>query len=202
MEKISLNDYEDLDDTESIEEKYKAIDDCEELPYSEKRSLVGILVGVKPAAEIEIVGREDEVYYAKEDVEMLLDELELAYQSEALTDYYEPGYYSLTYRVAKDEETLQRLQKLRENYKSAETPEETQAIERELGLIFGYPATAVDYFVTEWDPDNHNNPSIGNEKYHSYIHSLAHAEEEYAQYEQIIDGAFRKHCPKSTNRAE
>ncbi len=189
MEGLGLN-------PEAEKRAYEMLDAEQYIDDFDKYGLVGVGEGVKRAAEINPYAEKgEEAERAQQSIEDTLGHLGFAYCKEIKEAIQNPRYVSLTYYVASDEETAKRAQELRAA--SMANDEAGAAAERELGLLFGYPETAVDYFLNGWNPDEEESPHSANPKYHSYVHSPEHAEEEYEQYEQIIDEAFQKYCPNS-----
>jgi len=192
------------------------LDDSFDIPNEGKYGLVGILSGVKQATEFLVYAYDDtmesmikntETFLPKtalqpsdiaapttKKIEELLDGLGLKYSKEIERSEYNSKYIEIQYYVAKTEDMLQRMKVLIEaSIKEGQTGEAT----RELGRIFGFPATAIEYYIKRNRgevPDNDDKPP---KKYGPYIHSPENGEMEYELYEQKINGFFRKWCPMS-----
>ena len=170
---------------------FTALDKDRNIPTAGKYGIVGIVEGIKQVAQFELfveIGKTDELCAA---LEKSLRQFGLAFDKVSFGEMV-PGSLGFDYYVAKNAATVGRAMMLREQM--FEPGERGMAAERERGRMFGYPETAIDYFLGHEDSEN---PASDNQKYHSYIHSPEHAEEEYLQYEARLDAAFREKCPRS-----
>lgn len=176
-----------------MEDKLKALDLDLIIPDAGKYGIVGIFEGVKQAAEFELVIEKAEVESTREHIDATLQDFGLAYLVSCMD--YPDGRAYLLYDVAKTPE----LAEVVSDYRDGEfiRPANLAEKERLRGQLFGFPETAIDYFIAHIDSGLPNTPVDDNPKYHSYRHSPDHAEQEYAQYEQVLDAAFRKYCPNS-----
>ena len=191
-----MNAYLDIDNELRKQRGYESLDSNDILAGYDKLNLVGLCEGLKQVAELTIHVKEADLDVTKDDIEDMLTLLDLVFYKEEQRDLsYAPGYVCIQYYVAKTQEILDRMREI--NRQSAEDGNKTGEAERERGRLFGYPETAIDYYMNEWNPDVEPNPNDLNPKYHSYIHNPEHAEEEYEQYEQKLDALFRKYCPQS-----
>ena len=77
--------------------------------------------------------------------------------------------------------------------KDMETAEKLKA---EIGMLLGYPETAVKNFVTETDYNNKERVErMKRNRY--YAHSPEHEEEEYQAYDRKINEAIEEYAPKT-----
>ena len=67
---------------------------------------------------------------------------------------------------------------------------------RELGRMFGFPNTAIEYFIKRNKGEVARNVDV-QKKYGGYVHSPENGEAEYKQYEEKINKIFSKYCPLS-----
>lgn len=184
------------DDEELKQREYELLDSDYILSNHDKLNLVGLREGLKQAAELVVHAEEADVDATEDDIEEMLTLLDLVYYKEEEGDLdYAPGYVCIQYYAAKTQEVLDEMREI--NRQSAEGGDLANEAERERGRLFGFPETAIDYYINEWDPETSPNPDDSNPKYHSYIHSPEHAEEEYEQYEKKLDALFREYCPQS-----
>ena len=134
-------------------------------------------------------------------VEGILDDLGLKYvkESSAVYDVDDPNdlacdYVNTRYCVAKTDDVARLVHEL--FGKIGDDGEAGLDAMRRLGELFGFPETAIDYYI-QMERDGHTYKANKEKKYHSYIHSEEHGEEEYEQYESRINGLFKKYCPQS-----
>jgi hypothetical protein len=67
---------------------------------------------------------------------------------------------------------------------------------REIGLMLGYPSTAVDYFLGKKGEMNDDDKArMARNRF--YVHSPAHEDEEFTLYEEKIYNVVEKECPKT-----
>ena len=170
---------------------FVALDEDQNIPAIGKYGIVGIYEGVKKAAQFELFVEADRAEERCAAVEESLAQFGLAFDKVSYGEAI-PGSLGFGYYIAKDTATVARAMKLHEQM--FEDGESGMLAEIERGRMFGYPETAIDFFANR---KNDENPLGDNLKYHSYIHSPEHAEEEYMQYEYRLDAAFRKKCPHS-----
>lgn len=173
---------------------FEALDDNFDIINEDKYGLVGVVGNVKQATEFLVYARDDEKEEKSDDIKTILDGLGLKYIEKTERSEYDSDYVEIQYCVAKTEEIVQRVVDLREACrKGVQTNEAT----RDLGRLFGFPETAIEYFIKR------NNGVVPDEKYMPlkeygfYIHSPGNEKEEYMQYEQKINGLFQKYCPTS-----
>ena len=170
---------------------FAALDKDQNIPNEGKYGIVGIYEGIKQAAHFEFFAETDRAEELREQLEESLAQFGLAFDKASYGEIV-PGSLGFGYYIAKDAATVARAMKLHEQM--FEDGEPGMLAEAERGRMFGYPETAIEYFMTREDSEN---PTSDNPKYHSYIHSPEHAEEEYMQYEYRLDAAFREKCPHS-----
>lgn len=173
--------------------EYEFLDSNTVLRDYDKMNLVGVCEGLKQVAELEVIEPANAIEAAEQLVEIALDALGLVYYKEDRSKPFGPGFVCTQYYVAKTTEALDKMRKANKKFGSPEA-------DRERGRLFGFPETAIEYFVSRQGSEIEENPTDTNPKYHSYKHSPEHAEEEYEQYEQKIEALFRKYCPKSARR--
>lgn len=173
---------------------FEALDDSFDIPNEGKYGLVGVIGGVKQATEFLIYAKDGEEAQKSNDTETLLNGLGLKYAKDVERSEYDPNYIEIQYYVAETENMVQRVRGLIEaSRKEGQTGEAT----RELGRLFGFPATAIDYFVRRNKGEVSDNDNMSSKKYGFYIHSPENGETEYMQYEQKINELFKKYCPMS-----
>ena len=198
MEGLRIHAEEEFDTGEKLPEMER-LDESFEMPFDGKYGIIGILEGVKKGCEIEVAREKDLMGESEAEIEGILDSMDFKYFKR--TGDYEglPGIMWTQYFVSPDEEVAKRLETLftmRTNSR-----EEWIECEREKGEILGYPKTATEYFIDrQLSGDEGGELDEMDEKYHSYVHSPEHAEEEYWQYEAKLDEVFRRHCPKTAER--
>lgn len=69
---------------------------------------------------------------------------------------------------------------------------------RGIGHLLGYPETAIDYFITEQNIDDEERKQLMR-RYHFYVHSPKHHEQEYQSYDYKILQAIRDYAPKTAS---
>lgn len=173
---------------------FEALDNNFDIPNEGKYGLVGLVGGIKQATEFLVYAKDGEEIQKSNDAEMFLNELGLKFDKEVERSDYDPNYIEIQYYVAKTEDMVKRVKDLIEASRN-----EGQAGEatRELGRLFGFPATAVEYFIKRNRGEVLGSVDVPPKKYGPYIHSPENGEMEYMQYEQKINALFRKYCPIS-----
>ena len=178
---------------EDKKEDFEVMDVVSDIPNEGKYGLVGIVGGIKHATEFTVYALDDEEEDKKNSTRATLESLGLKYVENTERSQYSPDYIELDYYVAKTEETARRVRELVE--KSREERQTGDAT-RELGRLFGFPRTAIEYFI-ERNKGEARDDVDTRKKYDFYIHSPENGEEEYRQYEQRINELFRRYCPFS-----
>ena len=177
------------------EYSYEILDSNEFLEPYDKMNIVGVCEGLKQVTELEVATSTDIIDVAESSIEDALDSLKLNYYKENRSSDYSPDFTSIQYYVAKDPKALDKMREIMRQWREDESYDKQGDIER--GKLFGFPETAIDYFANRWDYENGESIATTNPKYHSYIHSPEHAEEEYERYEKKLEELFKEHCPES-----
>ena len=174
--------------------EYEFLDSNRILASYDKMNIVGVCEGLKQVTELEVIEPKEAIEAAEQLVEITLDVLGLVYYKEDRSEHFAPDSVCTQYYVAKTSEALDKMREANKKFTSVDYQEEADL---ERGRLFGFPETAIEYFISNQDSGIEENPCDNNPKYHSYKHSPEHAEEEYEQYEKKIEELFRKYCPKS-----
>ena len=184
-----------LGETQAVKmETFEALDNSFDISNEGKYGLVGVIGGVKQATEFLVYAKDGEEAQKSDETKTLLDGLGLKYSKEVERCEYDSNYIEIQYYAAKDEATVQRVKDLMKvGRKEGQTDETT----RELGRLFGFPATATEYFIKRNKGEVPDNVGAVPKKYGHYIHSPENGEMEYMQYEQKINALFKNYCPTS-----
>ena len=163
------------------------IDEDDLLIAPDKFNIAGTLAGIKPVSAfdfyVSIEGEED-------DLESALKDLGIYFTKESHASSHEPDLDHISYHIALDKNLLDEYEA-----ESAAAPTTDEAI-RVDGKYFGFPQTAIDYFVERANSDKSEDLS-DQESYYMMIHSPEHAEEEFQQFEVPIMAAMQQYFPHS-----
>lgn len=147
--------------------------------------ILGVYTGVKPAALTTIEafkvadGEQNLVSFNQ-----MLSQLGLVSITEHITD-------KRRYFISKDLDTAQELSAT--FHQLWEKPTDTKPIDDKLGLLLGYPKTA----VLGQRPTSAERRRLDRKYPEAMItHTIEHAAEEYAAYEEKLLSALKEYCPK------
>ena len=108
-----------------------------------------------------------------------------------------PWAYERLFFISKDMETAEKLKAgFKRLHGSKGSKEAMEKATYEIGMLLGYPETAVKNFVTETDYNNKERVErMKRNRY--YAHSPEHEEEEYQAYDRKINEAIEEYAPKT-----
>ena len=184
-----------IPDYTELRDKKEALGDLDYMPdikCYDKYNLVGVVSSIKPAMEFNIFVQNGDKK-KESNVDAILNELGLKYVKESEPYQPDPSYTGIEYHVAKTTNTAKRAQEL---MKKSQDEGQTGDATRELGQLFGYPKTAVEFFIKRAKGEVPMD-SARRGTYSSFIHSPDNFEEECRQYDLKIDYPFEKYCPYS-----
>ena len=168
------------------------LDESLDIPNEGKYGLVGVIGGIKEATEFTAFVKNGEEESKTSEIDGLIGELGLEFVKESESSQYDPSYTEVQYYVSTTKEGADRLKELAEKSKlEGQTGDAT----RELGRMFGFPSSAIEYFIKRNKGEVAK--SANNKKYSFYVHSPENGEAEYKQYEEKINKIFSKYCPLS-----
>ena len=153
-------------------------------------NIASVFAGLKEGAQIELPS---DYWLDQGIIGGMLERLGLKYEYEVVDGGFGiPGYESTLFYISKDPDTAKKIPQL-----FVESRAEKQAGDatRELGRIFGYPATATEYYIdhnkTAYQTPPHNSG------YSFFVHSPEHAEEEFEQYDRRFYEIAKHYCPNA-----
>ena len=176
------------------EQVFESLDNNFDLSNEDKYCLIGLVGGIKQATEIVVYAEHDEEAQVSSDTETILNGLGLKYIKEVEQSDYDPNYSDIQYYVAKTED---KAKQVRDLFEARQQESSAGEATRELGRLFGFPETAIDYFIKRNQSEVPDDINATSKQYGRYIHSPENAEAECQQYEQKIDPLFKKYCPAS-----
>ncbi len=174
-------------------------------------SILGVLIGLKPAAMVMIeVSLLDE--YKLRSIVSLFSELNL-YTETSKRDNITPdddSSYMVFYVSLDNEKAIQledyfiKLWEITDNNNQASRRDEWEMLNIKIGNLLGYPQTAINYFISN-DTSDDWQERLARNRY--YAHSREHEEEEYYLYDQKLNKAVNEYAPKtakiySTNKSK
>ena len=165
--------------------------------------IVGVLCGVKPTTVGDFAGEELKNFDPGNFIE-LLDKLGLKVlvydRFCCLRD--EPGlirdfYISKDVRMAKKiHKAFQELWLSIDDAGQTVEPKKWERATWKIGKLLGYPKTAIRSFVNNRDLEDERRVKLMKRNRY-YTHSVEHEEEEYAQYDRVVNAAIDKYAPKT-----
>ena len=166
--------------------------------------IIGVMIGVKPAAIVCHIDTKEMAKINPNDLVELLDRAGLKallfmqnYLSMGEMVWCEDVYISHDLKTAaKLHQLFEKLRSSMDDIGQIYNQKAWEESSREIGLLLGYPATAVEYYITERDIDNKERKELM-KRYQFYIHSPKHHEEEYRAYDQKIFQALQDYAPRS-----
>ena len=177
-----------------LDEWFPKIVDSPAFAIRDLSEIIGLVIGVKHAAldmflpsELEKVNQS----WFKKKLHAL--GLHVIFERRALGGN-DPMNFGLYYYLSTTHEDAIAAQKLFHKIWSGEW-----SFNRELGLLLGYPPTAVDYFLSrkpENDTDEDRDRILRNR---FYVHSKKHEDAEFNAYEKPIYDVIRAYCPRVYN---
>lgn len=175
---------------QEIKEAFSEIDQMYEISNDDKFGLVGVVGGIKPAGEFYTYVTKTSAREETEHIRRLLGKLGLAFIEEIYECEYDDDMFGASYHVSKSEDLAKEV---KEQF-SKRIDDNTGEADRKLGQLFGFPETAIEWYIEQTKTGDYidNVPGYG-----LYIHSPKHAKEEYEQYEARIMPVFEKYCPIS-----
>ena len=161
-----------------------------EISNEDKFGLVGVVENIKPVTEFYTYVVKANARGETEHIRKLLDKLGLAFIEEICDCEYDDNMLEASYYVSKTEDLVREVK----NQFEKRANDDTDETDQKLGQLFGFPKTAVEWYIEQTKLGNYvdNVPGYG-----LYIHSPEHAKEEYEQYEARIMPAFEQYCPLS-----
>lgn len=187
---------EQIDNTIELDNKkqeLELLDDNLDVPNEGKYGLVGIIGGVKKATEFTAFIKNGEEESRSKEIDNLIGKLGLEFTKESEPSQFSPDYTEVLYYVSKTKEEVDRVKELVEKSRlEGQTGDAT----RELGRMFGFPSSAIEYFIKR-NKGEIVESADSNRRGSLYIHSPDNGEAEYKQYEEKINKIFSKYCPLS-----
>lgn len=175
---------------QEIRETFSEIDRMYGISNDDKFGLVGVVEGIKPAAEFYTYVAKTSVGEETEHIRNLLDKLGLAFIEKIYECEYDENLLEASYYVSKSKDLAREVKEQFERRADNNTGE----VDKKLGQLFGFPETAIEWYVEQAKSSDYVDNVSG---YGLYIHSPEYAKEEYEQYEARIMPAFEKYCPIS-----
>ena len=168
-------------------------------------SIVGVLCDVKPT----LAGDFYEDEFKKIDLDEFVELLnELGLKVLFYDRYHYPYdkvelikncYVSKDIKLAKQiQDAFNKLWSTMDDAGQIIEPKGWKEATRETGKLLGYPKTAIDGFINGRDLKDEDRVKIMKRNRY-YAHSIEYEEEEYRQYDRIINIAVSKYAPKTTD---
>jgi hypothetical protein len=161
--------------------------------------IIGVLIGVKPAT-VNYLFAFMMSGYKRAKLAKMIRKLGLEVEFENFTDMRSSGEVEkfnkyVRYYVSDSKKTLFTLRSM---FKALTEQEQSKDLNEKIGLMLGYPETAIDYYLY------HRNESAEDEARDArgyvlasyYVHSLENVDAEFEAYEKPIFEVMSKYCPK------
>ena len=163
------------------------IDEDDLLIAPDKFNIAGTLAGIKPVSAFDFyVSQEGEEY----GLESALENLGIHFTKESHESSHDSSMTHISYHIALDGKLLKEFEA---ESAAAKTTEEAIRVD---GKYYGFPQTAIDYFVERANSDKSEDLS-DQELYYMMIHSPEHTKEEFQQFEVPIMAAMQQYFPHS-----